>query len=140
MPRTATPPRRNSMRPNLEMLDERAVPATLVDLTTRGAEDTANGAIFRQVDPQPTGTGVIRSFVRVQARGVEQGFNTDARPLQLNENKSPQFTRSITIGDVPVVMVDGVTYREFLLDINQKASASLLSLDELRLYVSTSGN
>jgi SdrD B-like domain len=140
MPRSANALRRNRVRPSLQVLDERAVPATLVDLTTHGAEETANRAIFRQVDPQPTGTGVIRSFVRIQGTGVERGYNTDARPLQLNENKSPQFTRSITIGDVPVVVVDGVAYREFLLDINQAGSKPLLSLDELRLYVGTAPN
>ena len=66
---------------------------------------------------------------------MERGFNTDARPLYLNQNRSPQFTRSIRLGDVPVVIVDGIAYREFLLDINQKSSSPLLSLDELRLYV-----
>lgn len=124
----------------LQALDERAVPATLVDLTTRGSEGIANGAIFRQDDAHPTGTGVIRSFLRVQATGVEQGYNTDARPLQLNENSSPQFTRSLQLGQVPVINVKGVEYREFLLDINQKSSSSLLTLDELRIYIGTSGN
>jgi uncharacterized surface anchored protein len=113
----------------------RDVPATIVDLSTAGAQGTANGALFEQTATQPTGTGVIRSFVRVQARGVEQGYNTDARPLQFDENQSPQFTRSLPIGQLPGVTVNGVSYREFLLDINQKASSPLLSLDELRLYV-----
>ena len=67
--------------------------------------------------------------------GSEQGYNTDARPLQFDENKSPQFTRSLTLGEVPVVNVGGVEYREFLLDINQKSSASLLSLDEVRVFL-----
>jgi len=140
MVRTADRLRSNRIGRTLDILDERIVPAILVDLTARGAEGTANGAFFRQTDAHPTGTGVIRSFVRVQARGVEEGYNTDARPLQLDENKSRQFTRSITIGQVPVVIVDGVAYREFLLDINQKSSSSLLSLDELRLYVGDAPN
>jgi hypothetical protein len=136
----------NRLRPGrrtrlgLEPLDARDVPAVLVDLTTRGAEGAANGALFRQSDAQPTGSGLIHSFLRVQSRGVEQGFNTDARPLQLDENKSPTFTRSLAAADVPVVWVNGVAYREFLLDINQKSSAPLLSLDELRLYVGGAPN
>jgi hypothetical protein len=109
-------------------------------LTFRGAEGTANGAIFDQSDAHPTGSGVIQSFVRIQGTGVEQGYNTDARPLQLDENKSPTFTRSLSLGNVPVVTVNNVNYREFLLDINQKASSPLLSLDELRLYVGNAGN
>lgn len=132
--------RTNRIRLELQSLDTRDVPAVLVDLTTKDAQDTANGAIFKQVDPQPTGSGVIHSFLRVQANGKEQGYNTDARPLQLDENKSPTFTRSLTVGEVPVVTIDNVKYREFLLDINQKSSSPLLSLDELRLYIGTSGS
>jgi len=123
------------LRPTLELLEAREVPAALVDLTYRGAEGAANGALFRQTDAQPTGSGVIHSFLRVHGSGVEQGHNTDARPLLLDENKSPTFTRSLALADVPVVRVNNVAYREFLLDINQKSSAPLLSLDELRLYV-----
>ena len=93
----------------------------MLDLTAYGAEATANGAILQQTDAQPTGTGNIRSFVRIQGLcGVEQGYNTDARPLQFNEKKSPQFTRSLTLGDVPIVVVNGTAYREFLLDINER--------------------
>src|SRR4051812_6529503 len=127
-------------QPSLEPLDERLVPASMADLTTRGASAVVDGgAIVRQVDAQPTGTGFIHSFVRVQGAasggGAEQGDNKDARPLQFDENKSPQFTRSLTLGDVPVVTVNGVNYREFLLDINQTSKAPKLSLDEVRIYL-----
>lgn len=129
-------------RLELETLEDRVVPSAAVpdvDLSTRGAVGEANQALFRQYDAQPTGTGVINSFVRLQAKGAttaaHQGFNTDARPLQFDENKSPQFTRSLKLADVPEVNIGGVLYREFLLDINQKASQPFLSLDELRLYV-----
>ncbi len=129
----------NTARLDLQALCDRLVPST-VDLTTRGAQFlTDTGAIVQQTDAQPTGTGVIRSFVRVQGAapggGSEQGYNTDARPLQFDENKSPQFTRSMTVGAVPVVTVNGVNYREFLLDINQKASASKLSLDNVQIFL-----
>ncbi len=129
----------------LETLDQRLVPsATTLDLTTVGAEATASGAIVQQTDAQPTGTGYIRSFVRVQGAapggGIEQGFNTDGRPLSFDENSSPQFTRSLTLGQVPVVTINGTAYREFLLDINQKSSASKLSLDEVRIYLGSTGN
>ena len=36
--------------------------------------------------------------------------------------------------------VGGVAYREFLLDINQKASASRLSIDEVRIYLASEAN
>ena len=133
-------------RLGLESLDSRLVPsATVLDLTTADAEATApSGAIVQQTAPQPTGTGFIHSFVRIQGAasggGTEQGYNTDGRPLQFDENKSPQFTRSLTLGEVPIVTVDGVDYRQFLLDINQKASSPLLSLDEVRVFLGSAGN
>ena len=127
-------------RLRLEALETRDVPsATTVDLTTRGSSGMINDAIFSQADPQPTGSGKIRSFVRIQGAAahsdVQQGYNTDARPLQFDENNSPQFTRSMSLANVPLVNVGGKLYREFLLDINQKSSQPLLSLDELRIYV-----
>ncbi len=129
--------------PHLETLEDRFVPA-MVDLTTRGAEGVLNDALFRQCDAQPTGTGVIRSFVRLQPPNgtvsVEQGYNTDARPVELDAHPNANFNRSLRLADVPRVVVNGVTYREFLLDINQQGTRPLLSLDELRVYVGGSPN
>src|SRR5689334_22183195 len=50
--------------------------ATTLDLTTAGASGDINGATFTQVPMQPTGTGYIGSFLRIQNIGVEQGYNT----------------------------------------------------------------
>lgn len=130
----------------LEQLENRLTPSTTptVDLAAHGAVGAINDAIFRQFDAQPTGTGVINSFVRLQAPNakatVQQGYNTDYRKLQFDENTSPQFTRSLQLRDVPVVNFNGVRYREFLLDINQKASQPYLSLDELRLFAGDAPN
>jgi hypothetical protein len=128
-----------------EQLDERTLPsAGVMDLTAHGAAAAADTFIARQTDAQPTGTGFINSFVRVQGAasggGSEQGYNTTARPLQFDENKSPQFTRGLTLGQVPVVTVNGVAYREFLLDINQKSSDSKLSVDEVRIFLGGTSN
>src|SRR5262249_16877006 len=62
------------------------------------------------------------------------------RPLQFDENQSSTFTRSIQLGDVPVVTINGVNYRAFLLDINQRSSQPLVSLDQLQIFVANSGN
>lgn len=122
----------------VESLESRLVPA-LLDLTSAGASGVIEGAVFQQYDARPTGTGKIDSFLRIQgaaSRGaVQQGFNTSARPLQFNENKSPNFTRDLTTGELPVVTIGGVNYREFLLDINQKSSQPYLSLDALKVFV-----
>src|SRR5262249_49626612 len=108
----------------VELLEARDVPsATLVDLTTRGSSGEVNGVIFQQDDTQPTGSGVIHSFLRIQGAAsknvTQQGYNTDARPLEFDENKSPTFTHALQLGDVPVVFVNGGMYRVFLLDVNQ---------------------
>jgi hypothetical protein len=137
---------RASARLGLEQLEDRLVPSGVpaVDLTTPGATGAVNGAIFQQVNPQPTGCGVIHDFVRIQAHGssqmVEQGFNTGARPLQYDEQSSPTFTRNLQLSELPKVDVGGISYRTFLLGVNQKHSQPLVSLDELRLYSSNSPN
>ena len=123
----------NRIRRTLDALDDRIVPSAVVDLTTRGATGEANGALFQQSHAQPI--TALRTFLRVQATGTEQGYNTDARPLQFNESRWPGFTRSLALDQVPVVTVDGVAYRQFILDVSESSRSPLVSLDELRLYV-----
>lgn len=114
----------------------------MLDLTTSGASSYINGAYLVQGNYASAGTGVIDSFVRIQTnQAVEQGFNTDARPLQFHENNSPQFTRSLRLANVPVVSLNGIHYREFLLDINEAdGKKSLLSLDTIEIYLADVGN
>ena len=129
-----------SVRPSLETLDGRDVPSATLDLTARGSAGEVNAALFRQSDAQPTGTGLISAFVRIQGTGVESGYNTDARPLQFQEKLSPKFTRSLRLSDVPVSVVNGVGYRQFLLDINQTSASPLLSLDEMKVFLGDKGD
>lgn len=122
---------------NVQELNDRILPSiSLLDLTTRGAVASASGAIVRQVDAQPTGSGHIQSFVRLQSHGIEQGYNTSHRPLQFDEKWNRNFTRDLKLSDVPVVTVNGAAYREFLLDINQRSASAKLSLDAVRIYTS----
>src|SRR5437660_11401036 len=106
------------------------------DLFTASANCTFNGANFYVTDPQPTGTGFIDSFLRVQQKGTEQGYNTGPRPIQpgMDSKTDPNFTRNITVGEVPVVG----NYRQFFLDINEQAAewGKLLTLDQLKIFVS----
>lgn len=132
--------RPDSFRPtrlDLEALEDRTVPA-VVDLTAVGASATVDGVAFLQADPQPTGVGVIRDFLRVQSNsGVERGYNSDARPVQLDEKKD-HHTRAVKLSELPAVTAGGTTYRVILLGVNQDQNQPLVSLDELRLYVSNS--
>ena len=107
--------------------------------TTYGDEAEINTAFFQtNAATGSSGTGLIQAFVRTQADGNEQGYNTAARPLSYDENSSPQFTTSLKLSDVPVVAIDGVAYYEFRLDINQTNNNPFISLDELKLYKGTS--
>lgn len=111
---------------------------------------TLNGALFQEIaSNDPAGTGVLQSFVRLQSPGnstVEEGYNTDARPLQFNENNSPQFTRSLKLSDVPIFTVGGVEYRQFLLDINEpnatrrEQDLPLIDLESLQIFLGNAGN
>ncbi|HEX8898904.1 MAG TPA: hypothetical protein VF751_09420, partial [Chthoniobacterales bacterium] len=53
--------------------------ATVVDLINNDQGSFTNQygtTIIQFTQPQPTGTGVIDPFLRVQANGTEQGYNT----------------------------------------------------------------
>jgi len=104
---------------------------------TNGGSVSINNADFITVDQQPTGSGVIHSFVRIGAanQGVVEGYNTDGRPLQFDEKESATFTRSQRLDDLKVVTRNNVEYYQFLLDINQEARAPLLTLNEVEIYL-----
>jgi hypothetical protein len=124
----------------LEQLEDRVVP-TVIDLTNPGGPPGAlYGALFYQFTQHPAGSGVFSSFARLATNNtVEQGYNTDSRPVQFDEQTSSSFTHSLQLKSVPIVIAGGgLAYYEFLLDINQLSSQSLLSEDELRLYVTNS--
>jgi hypothetical protein len=116
------------------------VSADMVDLTTAGAQGTINDAIFEQIDPQATGTGSINSFVQVFGNtDVIEAYNTTVNNV-LDNGASDQFNREILLSDVPLVTLDSVEYRRFMLDINAAANAPLLSLDEIQIFRSSTPN
>jgi hypothetical protein len=117
--------------------------AATIDLTDPGDSGsfTAGVDFFQQIDPQSTGTGVINSFVRISSNDdLVEGYNTDARPVQFDENTSPTFTKSLLLSDVPIVNLGGTDYRQFLLDINQTGEDPLLSLNELQVFLGNAGD
>jgi len=151
--------------PNLEALEDRLVPSSnnpfehhhhhhgdnpppavnipTVDLSTVGASDTINGALFNQAAPNATRHNDFRTFLRIQGHdksGIEQGFNSNARRVLFDEKKDLIHTRALKLSDIPVVTIDGVDYRQFVLSINQKGSQPFISLDELRIYLGQTSN
>jgi hypothetical protein len=121
--------------------DTAATAGNTLDLTA-GGSGTLGGAFYTTTDNQATGSGVIDSFVRVSSASSDcvGGYNTDARPLQFDENSSPTFTHQLALTTVPIVTIGGVVYREFLLDINQTNADPLLSLNELQIFMGNTGS
>ena len=113
---------------------------TMMDLTTAGAIQTFNGGIFEQIDESSTGTGKIKPFLRVQSNDdIETGYNTGGT---LEFDATAPWTTALLLDDVPVVKLDGVNYRQFLVDINQNGNPDgrFLSLDEIAIYQAPVGN
>jgi hypothetical protein len=111
-----------------------------IDLTTAGSSSDYFGAIFTQTDTKPAGTGVFDTFVRIQVKGEEQGYNTSGRPVPFDEKTDP-FTHDLQLNELSAVNVGGTDYYSFKLDINEPgaASKSKISLDALQIYTSPTG-
>jgi hypothetical protein len=117
-----------------------ALADTMYDLTSPGATVMINGAIFQQGSIQPSGTGQFNSFLRIRANGTEYGYNTDEFPQPpLDIQPGHTWTHSLPLSAVPVFTINGITYYQFMLDINQAQGQgkNLLSLDVLQFYTGT---
>ena len=119
-----------------------------IDLTFDDTFGILNGAVFMTGLNQPAGTGTFNSFLQIQNTGIEQGYNTNAS-AQYNEKSSLNDNHSILLAEVPIVVgdgsngtIDGLAYREFLLDLNESggSSGSYISLDALQIWQEESGS
>src|SRR2546423_5083004 len=115
--------------------------ATVVDLTGSNDSGTINGAQFVFTTPQPTGTGVIQPFLRLENSPVEQGYNTSGgTPF---DDKAGPWTHDLTFSNLQstTVSLNGSTYFKLLLDVNEPGgNKSLISLDQLQFYTSPVGS
>jgi len=130
---------RNRARLSVQALEARDVPATTVlDLSIAGSAGTANGAILQQASP--IASTDFHTFLKINATGTEEGYNTDARPFQLDQVGTRAVTHSLKLTDVPIVTIGGVDYRQFMLDVKEGVRRTQISLDELRIYLGEAGN
>src|SRR5881227_3688297 len=115
--------------------------ATVVDLTGSNDSGTINDAQFVFTTPQPTGTGVIQPFLRLENSPVEQGYNTSGgTPF---DDKAGPWTHDLTFADLmtTAVTIGGQNYFKLMVDINEPGgSKSTLSLDQLQFYTSSQGS
>jgi hypothetical protein len=124
-----------------------AANAAVVDLINgnTGNITTANYGTsrFDYMDQQPTGTGVIDPFLRIQRNGTEQGYNTSGvNPQAPFDDKAGIWTHDLRMSDLDVVTIGSQTYFKFLLDINEDMGSrnELLSLDRLQIYTTSVGS
>jgi hypothetical protein len=117
--------------------------ATEYDLTFANATATDSGIIFTQINPQSTGTGLIDSFAQIGQPGgsltFTQGYNTTVNNV-LNNGASDQFNHALLLSSVPTVTVNGTVYREFVLDINETGANPLLSVSDIQVFLTNTGN
>jgi hypothetical protein len=117
--------------------------AIVVDLTHNNSGTITNGygtAIFEFTNPQPTGTGVIQPFLRIQNTGMEQGYNTSGgTPF---DDKAGPWTHDLRFSDLQstAVTVGGTMYFKIMVDLNEPNSASTITLDKLKFFTSPIGS
>jgi len=118
--------------------------ATVVDLVNNDEGTVTNQygtAIFQFTQPQPTGTGYIDPFLRVQASPTEQGYNTSGgTPF---DDKGGPWTHDIQFSDLQstTVTVNGTSYFKILVDLNEPNGAkSTISLENIQFYTSATGS
>ena len=119
-----------------------------LDLTDPNTFGMINDAVFTTGQTIPAGTANFNAFVQIQRNGSEQGYNTDAS-AQYDEKNSHNHNHSVLLAEVPIVFgdgsngtVDGVAYREFLLDLNEPNGGTkpYISLDKLQIWQQEAGN
>jgi hypothetical protein len=120
--------------------------ALVIDLTGAiGNQGTVNSALFRiDTATEASGTGSIDAYVQLNPGGsvtVERGINTSGRPSNyddFNAQTNAQHNYDIQLNQIGLRHVDGVTYVEFLLDINEQENStdSYLSMDAFQVYTS----
>src|SRR3982074_332921 len=118
-----------------------------LDLTLADSWGTIGDVVFETPQAEPPDAGNFYAFEQIQRNGVEQGYNTDGAK-QFDTKTSANFNHSILLAQVPIVIgdgthgtVDGVAYRQFLLDINEPngGTKSFLSFDKLQIWQEESG-
>lgn len=114
-----------------------------LDFPGDGPVTTDKGVIWSQTAVQPTGTGVIEPFLRVEASSsvhgeVTEGYNTsDAHGNTPMDDKGGIWTHDVLVSDLAIV--NG--FYVFLLDANQvgdnSAGGAKLTLSQFQIFTSS---
>ena len=109
--------------------------ATIINLSTPGLGPvtTPDGVVWSQTAQQPTGTGVIKPFLRMQDSNspIEEGYNTSVAPLPMDD----LGTADQWVHDVAFSSADTSSgFVKLLLDANQTGSNPLLTMSKLVVW------
>jgi len=101
---------------------------------------TDASTVFHWNNQQPTGTGVIDTFLRIQNNGTEQGYNTDAQNVPFDDKSGP-WTHALLFSSLQAVDINGQptspgagAFYRFLLDVNQNSS-QIISMDRFEVWM-----
>jgi len=119
-----------------------SVHAVQIDLTATPTSDanavtTSDGVIWSQTTIQPTGTGVIDPFLRMQASNhpIEEGYNTSATPRPMDD-LSTSGSGNNYVHDVQFSSMDtSGGFIKLLLDANQTGSQPRLTMSSFVLWL-----
>src|SRR5438128_5992335 len=117
--------------------------ATIVDLTTGpDASGEIDGALFFATQQQPSGTGNIDPFLRIQEKGFEQGYNTDGG-FPFDDKHPHNYQHSLLISDLTPVFLNGQPFLQFMLDSNQNGNSfteHVLEMTALQIFTTNDPN
>ena len=113
--------------------------ATIINLSTPGLGPvtTPDGVVWSQTAIQPTGTGVIKPFLRMQDSNsaIEEGYNTSVAPLPMDDlGTADQWVHDVLFSTVDTS--GGVV--KLLLDANQTGSSPQVTLSKLVIWLVSS--
>lgn len=111
-----------------------------IDLTTAGAVQSHNGALWTQ-NGFPAGTGNFDPFLTIQSNeDTEHGYNTLDGFGEPDAFFGGGRTHELRASAVPELEVNGVLYREFLLDANDQGVDANMSIDEFKIFLDPANN
>jgi hypothetical protein len=116
--------------------------AVIINLTAVPTSDankvtTSDGVVWSQTTQQPTGTGVIDPFLRMQASSsaIEEGYNTSATPRPMDD-LSTSGSGNNYVHDVLFSTMDtSGGFIKLLLDANQTGSQGKITLSKLIIWL-----
>ncbi len=109
-----------------------------VDLIDGPTVVDINGGLWNRAQNFKVGTGLLNPFLTIQNDGSEEGFNTDAATLPLDD-KRQEFTNALPLNHIPVINKKGGggAYREIIFDANEANSDpdAQYSIDQFDLWL-----